>query len=241
VRTLLITVGLALLPLMPAAAQSKGAMPRTKDGKPDLNGIWVPDGKFTGDITKALKPGESVRMLPAAEKILKTHNAKDDPSSKCLPNGVPRLDKYPEKIVQNPGLILILFEGDIHSYRQIFMDGRTHPKADDLDHDWYGNSIGRWDGDTLVVDTIGFNDRTWLDSVGHPHTEDLHVVERYRRSNTGTLELEVTMEDPGSYGKAFTAAGSFRLQTAGEIRERNCHPSPFGEKAEDYQKKAAAR
>jgi hypothetical protein len=212
---------------MAAAAQTptaNGPAPRMKDGHPDLSGIWSPDGKFSGDFTKALKPGEKISMLPSAEKLMKARKPKDDPSAKCLPNGVPRLSPYPEKLVQTSTELAILFEGDIHSFRQIFFDGRNHPK--DLDPTWYGDSVGKWEGDTLAVDTISFNDRTWLDSVGHPHTERLHVIERYRRPSMRNLELEVTVEDPGAYAKPFTLTGGFRLVTNKEIRERNCYTSP---------------
>ena len=108
--------------------------------------------------------------------------------------------------------------------RIIYLGGRPHPA--EVNPTWYGDSIAKWDGDTLVVDTVGFNDRTWLDSVGHPHTEQLHVTERYRRPNLDNLQLEVTIEDPGAYAKPFTLAGSFRLAADKELRERYCYTSP---------------
>jgi hypothetical protein len=209
-----------------AMAQSPSASsptPRAKDGRPDLSGVWNPDGKYSGDFSKALKPGQSITMLPAAQKLMQERKTKGDPSARCLPLGVPRLAPYPEKIVQTPTQLAILDEGDIHSFRQIFFD-HGHPK--DLDPTWYGDSVGKWEGDTLVVDTISFNDRTWLDSVGHPHTDQLHVIERYRRPNLETLNLEVTVEDPGAYAKPFTMDGSFRLLAGREIHERNCYTSP---------------
>jgi hypothetical protein len=201
---------------------TNGPAPRTQDGKPDLSGIWQSDGRFSGDFSKALKPGEKILMLSSAETVFKTRRPKDDPASRCLPMGVPRLSTYPEKLVQLPNELAILFEGDIHSYRQIFF-AASHNK--DVNPTWYGDSVGRWEGDTLVVDTIGFNDRTWLDSIGHPHTEKLHVIERYRRPNFATLELEVTVEDPGAYSKPFTMTGRFSLSDK-EIRERSCYKSP---------------
>jgi hypothetical protein len=216
-----IAIGLSLLAV--AASAQSGPTPRAKDGKPDLSGVWNPDGRFSGDFSKALKPGEKMSMLPSAETLFKTRKAKDDPAAKCLPMGVPRLSPYPEKLVQLPNELTILMEGDIHSFRQIFFTA-SHPK--DLDPIWYGNSIGKWDGDTLVVDTVSFNSRTWLDSVGHPHTEQLHVIERYRRPNLGNLELEVTVEDPGAYAKPFTMTGKFTLLADKEIRERSCYKSP---------------
>jgi hypothetical protein len=123
--------------------------------------------------------------------------------------------------VQTPGLIAFLFEGNIHSYRQIFLDGRPHPK--NLDPTWYGDSIGHWEGDTLVVDSAGFNDKFWFDFAGHPHTEKLHIVERYRRPDLGHLEDEVTIDDPGAYSKPFTMYGHFPLQVGAEIMEYICN------------------
>jgi hypothetical protein len=113
-----------------------------------------------------------------------------------------------------------LFEGNIHSYRQIFMDGRKHPL--DLDPTWYGHSVGRREGDTLVVDTIGFNDKFWFDFVGHPHTEQLHTVERYRRTGLGTLVEEVTIEDPGAYTRPFTITGAHILLPNDQLMEYVC-------------------
>jgi hypothetical protein len=204
-----------------AAAQN---VPRTNDGHPDLTGIWNPDGKYSGDFTKALKAGDRISMLPGAEKIMKGRKKDDDPANKCLPMGLPRLSTYPEKFVQTPSQIVILDEGDIHTFRMIYLNGRQHPA--EVNPSWYGDSIGRWDGDTLVVDTVGFNDRTWLDAVGHPHTDKLHITERYKRPDINTLSREVTVEDPGAYAKPFTLEGSFKLLSSREIRERYCYTSP---------------
>ena len=147
--------------------------------------------------------------------------SKDDPEANCLPTGVPRLAPYPWKIVQTPTLVVFLFEGNIHSYRQIFLDGRAHPK--DPDPTWYGDSIGHWEGDTLVVDSVGFNDKFWFDFAAHPHTDKLHITERYRRPDLGHLESEVTIDDPGAYTKPFTLHGQFPLQTDTEIMEYVCN------------------
>jgi hypothetical protein len=154
-----------------------GPTPRTADGKPDLSGVWAAAG-YTANIAKDMKPGE-LPMTPWAEALYKERqatNGKDDPEARCLPTGVPRRDPYPFKIVQTPSLVVIMFEGNVHSYRQIFLDGRGHPK--NLDKNWWGDSIGHWEGDALVVDTVGLNDRTWLDLAGHPHSDQLHVTER---------------------------------------------------------------
>ena len=200
---------------------SKGPTPRAIDGKPDLSGLWSPDRNFIYDITSALKPGDTLPIQPWAVKTTQERMSKDDPEANCLPAGVPRMAPYPWKIVQTPKLIVFLYEGNIHSYRQVFMDGRSHPK--DADPTWYGDSIGKWDGDTLVVDSIGFNDKFWFDFAGHPHTERLHVIERYRRPDLGQLNFEVQIDDPGAYTKPFTLVGHSTLMTGTEILEYICN------------------
>ena len=146
--------------------------------------------------------------------------SKDDPEGFCLPAGVPRISPFPQKFVQTSNLIVILDEGNIHSYRQIFLDGRGHPK--NMDPLWMGHSTGKWDGDTLVIDTVGLNDKTWINGQGVPHSDQLHVIERYRRPDLGHLEAEITIEDP----KAFTAPHTFKRSYTlldGEILEYVCN------------------
>ena len=147
-------------------------------------------------------------MLPWAEEIVKHRQSKEDPEANCLPAGIPRGSPYPWRIVQTPTHYFILYEGNIHSFRQIFMNGK-HP--DDPDPTWYGHSIGHWEGNTLVVDTVGFNDKFWFDYKGHPHTEKLHTIERYSRTDLGHMSIEVTIDDPGAYTKPFTTVGKARL------------------------------
>jgi hypothetical protein len=201
-------------------SQSKPA-PRTAGGQPDLSGLWDSDHNFIYDIASSLKPGETLPLQAWAQKVTKERLSKDDPEANCLPAGVPRMAPYPWKIVQTPGLIVFLFEGNIHSYRQIFMDGRAHPQ--DPDPSWYGHSVGKWDGDTLAVDSVGFNDKFWFDFAGHPHTEKLHITERYRRPDFMHLEIETTIDDPGAYTKPFTMHGRSELQTNSEIMEYICN------------------
>jgi hypothetical protein len=205
----------------PKSPPPAGQTPRTKDGKPDLSGVWNPDRHFIYDIGSALKPGEVLPLQPWAAELTKKRMSKEDPEANCLPTGVPRLPPYPLKIVQTPTVMVILFEGNIHSYRQIFLDGRSHPK--DPDPTWYGDSIGKWEGDTLVVDSVGFNDKFWFDFAGHPHTAQLHITERYRRPDLGHIEEEVTIDDPGAYTKPFTMYGHFPLDPATEIMEYICN------------------
>jgi len=203
------------------ASRVSGTAPRTADGKPDLSGLWRPQMNFITDLRKGLKPGSEMSLLPWAAKATAERMSKDDPEANCLPAGVPRVAPYPWRIVQTPTHIFFLFEGNIHSYRQIFMNRTSHPK--DLNPTWYGDSIGRWEGDTLVVDTTGFNDRFWFDFAGHPHTEQLHTIERYRRLDMGTLEDEVTVEDPGAYAKPFTLLARMPLLENQEIIEYVCN------------------
>jgi hypothetical protein len=216
--------GVPMTSLEHLKAKSSRAAPRTPDGKPNLSGLWGPDGHFILDISAALKPGEKLPLQPWAVKLTEERLSKpgakqQDPKANCLPDGVPREDPFPWRIIQTPQLIVFLFEGNVHSYRQIFMDG-SHPK--DLDPLWYGDSRGRWDGDTLVVDTVGFNDKSWFDGAGHPHTERLHVIERYRRPDSAHLEFEVTIDDPGAYTRPFTLFGHSPLLENTEIMEYFC-------------------
>jgi len=172
--------------------------PRTADGKSDLSGLWSIGGLgYATNIT-------DVELLPAAnaifQKRLETYGA-DDPATSCLPEG-PRsglagLD--PLRIVQTPNMVVMLYETG--TFRMIYTDGRPLPK--DLNPTWMGYSIGRWDGDTFIVDTVGFNDKTWLDFGGRPHSEALRVTERFRRTNFGHMDLEMTFDDPKSYVKPF--------------------------------------
>ena len=208
--------------LNPLAAAPTGPTPRLPGGRVDLSGLWRPaDVSLIEDISLGLNKGETIPLKPEALKILQARHSPDDPEVNCLPTGVPRLAPYPWRIVDSGERMFFLFEGNIHSYRQIFMDGRQHPA--DVDPTWYGHSIGRWDGDTLVVDTIGFNDRFWFDFVGHPHTERLHTVERYTRPNLGTLVEEVTIDDPGAYSRPFTIHSSHRLLPKDELLEYVCN------------------
>ncbi len=144
-----------------------------------------------------------------------------DPVLNCLPPGVPRilLMPFPMQIAQVPGEVLMIFEYD-HFLRTIYTDGRPHPK--DLDPTWMGDSIGKWDGETLVVDTVGFNDKTWLDMVGHPHSEALHLSERIRRVDHDTLRDDLTISDPKAYTKPWTGQQIFELKPSWHLGEYVC-------------------
>jgi hypothetical protein len=194
------------------------AAPRLPSGTPDFNGLWSGGGPI-GDIAGGLMPGEAMVLTEEYAVIKAGRLANEDPEANCLPTGVPRIAPYPWRIVQTPAYgpathLYFLFEGNVHSFRQIFMDGREHPPADDLDPSWYGHSIGWWEGDTLVIDSIGFNDLTWFDFLGNPHSTELHTIERYTRTDNDTLENITTVIDPLAYRQAFTIRYEARLQPA---------------------------
>jgi hypothetical protein len=198
-----------------------GPAPKFADGTPDLSGVWRGGGGNDTDISslRGLKPGDTVVMLPWAEALMKTRLSKEDPEANCLPAGIPRGSPYPWRIVQTPTHYFLLFEGNIHSYRQIFMNGK-HPE--DPDPTWFGHSVGHWEGKTLLVDTLGFNDKFWFDYKGHPHTEKLHTVERYTRTDEGHMAIEVTIDDPGTYTHPFTTVGRATLMPGAELLEYIC-------------------
>jgi len=203
--------------------------PKMPDGKPDLSGIWrSASDKYLANLAA---DGVAVPFQPWAAALFKERQGiegKDRPSGRCLPRGVPATmlaRDYPWKIVQAPGVILTLYDESLH-YRQILTDGRALPV--DPAPTWFGYSIGKWDGDTLVVDTMGFNDETWLDDGGHPHTDALHVTERFRRRNVGTMDIDITIDDPKAYTKPWTATVRFELLPDTELTEHVCavHTNP---------------
>jgi hypothetical protein len=176
-------------------------------GHPDLgsDGIWLP--RHVADVA----PSKSLLTAKQA-----------DPSARCLPPGVPRimLQARPFQIVEATNRILFLFEGGAHVWRQIWMDGRAHPK--DPNPDWLGDSIGHWEADTLVVDSVGFNDKTWLDDLGHPHSERLHVVENFTRTSPQTMKYDVVIDDPGANIQSWTAGSTFSFRPKGRLAEDIC-------------------
>ena len=199
---------------------------RLPDGSPDMSSVWMGSGSNSADIRLSLKPGEELILLPWVVAHMQTLRSQNDPRGNCLPSGIPRSSPYPWRMIQDrthqaPNIIFILFEGNIHSYHQIFMDKRGHPE--DLTPKWFGHSTGEWQGDTLAVDTVGFNDRFWVDYLGHPHTEQLHIVERYTRTSAENMSIEVSIEDPGTYAKNFTTAGKATLLPGGDLLEYICN------------------
>jgi hypothetical protein len=210
--------------LRPQAAESS-PQDKAKDeaSAPDISGVWM--GR---ELSKTFKGDPLPPLQPAADATYKATQAKDhkdhagtDPYLSCYPPGVPRilLIPFPFEIIQTPGKVVMIFEYD-HFVREIHSDGRDHPK--DLDPTWMGNSVGKWDGDTLVVDTIGFNDKTWLDMLGVPHSEALHVVERIRRVDHDTLQDDMVIDDPKTFTKPWKVQKIFKLRPKWEIMEYIC-------------------
>jgi hypothetical protein len=196
--------------------------PKTSDGKPDLSGIWVGDNRHLPNLAV---DGVEVPFQPWAAALWKERQARQGagrPSEHCLTHGVTDFDALgtPRKIIQTPGVIVIIFEAYNH-YRQILMDGRPLP-AEATQPAYMGYSVGKWEGDTLVVDTSGFNDRGWLDDGGHPQTEALHVTERFRRRDFGHITLQVTIDDPKAYTKPWTVNMGLNFLPDEELIESIC-------------------
>ena len=195
-------------------ANVRGPAPRARDGRPDLSGVW------NGNVDSTAPP---VSMLPWAVDVMKerrANNGRDQPSAHCLPDDPTPTIPLLRKFVQTPGLLVQLFEQEPH-YRQIFLDGRAHPN--DLDPTWMGHSVGRWEKDTLVVDTVGFNDKSWIFfPAGFPHTGMLHMVERYRRPDLGHLAVDLTVDDPGTFTTPIVWHMTWELAPGEEILEAIC-------------------
>ena len=203
-------------PNIPRTADGKPDLaavpPRSLDGHPDLSGVWTNRG--------AAFIGSDDTLTPAAQSLIRAREEnyfKDRPAFQCRPTG-PEVKAFFKRIVQTPTLITILYE-DL-SYRLIFTDGRTLER--DPERTWMGYSVGRWEGDTLVVDSFGFNDRTWLDARGLPHTEDLRLSERYRRATVGQMQVEVTAVDPGVLTTPRTTSYTMTFQPDTEMIEGVC-------------------
>jgi hypothetical protein len=169
-----------------------GPTPRTYGEKPDLSGVWW--------RPQVVDPGKP-EWLPNAQAVAKARgerNNMDNPQARCLPSPVTRNGPLYE-IVQSRNFVVVINDDESPGFHQFYLDGRPHPA--DPNPAWYGHNIGKWEGDTLVVDRVGFDERAWLDQGAHPHSDKLHVIERYRRPDLGHLETEITVEDPGVLAK----------------------------------------
>ena len=213
-----------VVPRLPDGKPNLAApVPKTSDGTPDLSGVWETSPGYTGNIARDLKNGE-VAFQPWAETLYKHRvetMSREDPQARCVLSGVPRENvvPYPFKILNTNGEIVILYEA-LHSYRQIFMDGRPLPK--NPNPTWMGYSVGHWEGDTLVVESSGFVDNNWLDNNGHPGTEALHLTERFRRRDFGHIDAAITVDDPKAYKKPWTVNLKFNLNPDTELIEYVC-------------------
>jgi hypothetical protein len=204
---------LAIAADLKSHAPPSGPTPRTVDGKPDLSGIWW--------SPRTVDPGNA-QFLPKAVAVAKEiadNNRKDSPQAHCLPSAAIRLGPVYE-MVQSPAITVVISDDDSPGFHQIYTDGRAHPK--DPNPAWYGNSIGHWEGDTLIVDRVGFDPRVWLDQDAHPHSDKLHIVERYRRPDLGHLETEITVNDPGVLAEPWTMKRVSDLAPNQEIYEFIC-------------------
>lgn len=234
-------------PTIPRAADGTpnlaAPVPRMPDGKPDLSGVWdsrvPPAGRLGAPMVPSLDGApvatflnvganlkEGLPFTPWAAELRRQRmatNSKDNPDAHCLPLGFMQLHTHsqPRKIVQSPNAIVIVYEANA-GLRQIFLDGRTLPTGDPQPW-WFGYSVGRWDGDTLVVETTGLRDNGWLDVNGSPFTDQARITERFRRVNVGRLEIDVTVEDPRAYTKPWTVRVNQRLLAADELIEFVCH------------------
>jgi hypothetical protein len=200
--------------------------PRTPDGKPDLSGLWTKSSpKYSRNIVADLKPDEIQPWARAVVNERRENLGKDGMQVRCLPLGPAYATSGDStgsemvRIVQTPQLIVML-NPDL-TYRQIWMDGRA--LESDPNPSWMGYSIGRWDGEALVVESYGFNPGTWLDRDGNPHTDKLRMTERYRRPSFGQLDVEVTLSDPGAYTRPWTVKAGAQLTADTEMIEWACN------------------
>ncbi len=202
----------------------EGPTPRLTDGNPDLSGLWEHDNplRYLSNIAADLE--DEVPFQPWARELFDERVARrgiDDPNNFCMPTGI--VEKHavpaPFKIIHLPDLVVILYESRT-IYRQIFTDGRPFP--DDPQPAWQGYSVGHWEGETLVVESMGFNGKFWLDGQGRPATEQLRVTERFRRPSFGVLELEMTIDDPGAYTEAWTVRQTMHYLPDTDLIEHIC-------------------
>jgi hypothetical protein len=219
------------------------AGPSVASAQVDLSGVWIrqPAGNAFSETSPppmtpwALERFNSHKPTVGPKAVLDAN----DPTLECAAPGVPYILAVPTpfEFVHAPGQVVQLFEYN-HFVRRIHTDGRPHPAnlRDTGSYEWMGHSIGRWEGDTLVIDTIGFNDETWLDRLGHPHSDALHVVERIRRLDHDTLEYGVTVDDPKAYAAPWTGRMVFKLRSDWEILEHSC--TTKGDAYLDFKQKA---
>jgi len=237
-RLVLSFVGVAslfgVLVLSPPAAMAQGRKTPPKDGAwwyrgtpqppgkhPDLTGVWF--GASSGDLSKTTLPGQEMILTPYGQDRYKTVDHAKDPNTLCLPPGPARMIMmiHPAMVIQRDDVITILSESQ-RTFRLIYADGRGHPEDVNDYPEWMGSSVGKWEGDTLVVDTVSIKDRTWLDTSGHEHSDKLRMTERFRLADPNTLEHVVTYEDPVFFVKPFTTKRQFKRQVGDRIMDHSC-------------------
>ena len=195
-----------------------GPSPRTRQGKPDFTGVWI--GTLSERVPGSDGKPEEPALLPWAEALVKErigNELRDHPNGFCLPGFVIPGGPLIFQIIQTDAALVTLFE-NVPNYRQVYLDGRPHPK--EPNPSWTGHSVGRWEGNALVIDTVGFNDKSWVEIF--PHTEKLHVVERYTRPDRGHLRIDVTMEDPGTFVRPWRTHATWTLAPGHEVFEYVC-------------------
>jgi hypothetical protein len=202
----------------PASAPA-GSIPRLPNGKPDLSGVWERPAVL--DMSKNGPGQQAPAEFPLTAWAKANMGEKFDSSGHCLPMGYTRHinSPFPVEIEQRPDRLVILYEAN-NTFHIVYTDGRDHPK--DLEPTWFGHSIGKWDGDTLVVDTTGFNEKTLVDTFGHPHSDALHVIERFTRTDAAHIAYEIAIEDPKAYTKPWKNVRTFTLRPDWELVEYVC-------------------
>lgn len=235
--------GMVILAASPVAAQSRapvaqsrkappkpkphgawwytGDAPPATPGPPDLTGVWF--GGASQDLSKYTLPGQEMILTPYGKMRYDTVDHSKDPNTYCLPPGPARMMMmaHPSMIIQRPDVITMLSESQ-RTFRLVYLDGRGHPDDYSDYPEWMGSSMGRWEGDTLVVDTVAVKDRSWLDTSGHEHSEKLKMTERYRLADRNTLEMIVTYDDPVFFVKPFTTRRLSKRQIGDRIMDHSC-------------------
>ncbi|MEQ1947470.1 MAG: hypothetical protein ABL995_09780 [Bryobacteraceae bacterium] len=212
-------VGILLLPL--------GVFAQEKGKTPDLTGVWTARGLSATIFTKGdplmtdWAKTEYAKAKPSFGPKMVTLDQTNDPVYKCFPPGVPRVyfHPFPLQIIEAPKMLLMFFEYD-HTMRRVYTDGRKH--NEDIDPTWMGDSIGHWEGDTLVVETTNQIAKSWIDRLGHPHSEQLRVVEKFKKTTADNLQVEVTLNDAKAYKEPFSVTFNMQLKPNWEVAEQNC-------------------
>lgn len=233
---LAVTLQAAMLALPNAAAQPASSSepepspptPRLPDGTVDLGGDGIWSLPWITDFGRQLVGEDAeVPFLPWTKAMYdynQSNNVAYDPQGFCLPPGGPRAlgTPYPAEFIQQSDRIVIIFEGGAHVWREIHMDGRPLPDPEELTPTYFGYSVGRWEGDTLVVDTVGYNEKTWLNFGGYMHTDEMRTIERITRPDRDTLHYETTIDDPGAYSEPWTIAWDIPWSEGAELTEYIC-------------------